>query len=484
MSELVELQKYMTAQELAEIDLLTAVTSSNNIDYADLRILTKKQQLVPLQLNRLQRHLIAALTGRDLILKARQMGSSTIVQAWMHIEAWQKTITGMTLAHDKETGTKRLRAMSRRFWENLPDEKKPQRIAFSDTEARYMPTDSTLFIGTAGSAQGGRGGTYSHFHGSEVAFWKNDLDIVAGVLEGVPLDYGHIIMESTANGEQGWFFERCMEALSPDYDGPWTLHFYPWWWDGTNRLPVTEPLELTNDEARLVAEHGLDDEQIAFRRAKQFTLGEKFDQEYAEDPRKAFAASIRGLVYPNFGDANVTTEADYKPDVGVYWGIDDGYAYGGGRGTLGYHPRVILFAQSNALGGLDIFDEYVVTQELSERSIEHAIAKPYTKPQFAIIDSSAAELRGRLWERGIQTIGATHVVVEGIKNLRRLIADPAGQRLFRVHPRCQELIYEMHHYSAPDEGSAAVGEPKPLKKDDHCADAARYLAWVLARYEP
>jgi len=435
----------------------------------------------------MQEALIADLDSRErgnrhLVLKARQMGSSTAIQAWMHVQAWRGTITGVTLAHDMETGTKRIRAMARRFWENLPESKKPQRITFSETEARYMPTDSTIFIGTAGSKQGGRGGTYSHFHGSEVAFWDNASDIISGVLQGVPLGFGHIIMESTAYGEQGWFYEQCMRAL--DGDTAWKLHFFPWWIDSEYRVSVTEPLELTEEESRLKAEHGLDDEQIAFRRAKQFELGDAFDAEYAEDPRKAFAASIRGLVYPNFGDANVTTEADYKPGVGVYWGIDDGYAYGGGRGTLGYHPRVILFAQSNALGGLDIFDEYVVTQELSERSIEHAIAKPYTKPQFAIIDSSAAELRGRLWERGIQTIGATHVVVEGIKNLRRLIADPAGQRLFRVHPRCQELIYEMHHYSSPDEGSAAVGEPKPLKKDDHCADAARYLAWVLARYEP
>lgn len=455
---------------------------ANPVSYDDLRILDKRQQLAPLELNPMQRQLIANLSGRDLILKARQMGSSTAVQAWMHVQAWRGTITGVTLAHDMETGTKRFRAMARRFWENLPDDKKPQRITFSETEARYLPMDSTIFIGTAGSAQGGRGGTYSHFHGSEVAFWKNDADIIAGVLQGVPIGYGHIIMESTAYGEQGWFYEQCMRAL--DGDTTWRLHFFPWWVDPEYRVAITKPLVLTDDEQRLAVEHDLDHEQIAFRRAKQFELGDDFNREYAEDPRAAFAASIRGLVYPNFSDANVTTGAEYNPALDVYWGIDDGYAYGAGRGSLGYHPRVILFAQVAADGGLHIFDEYVATQELSERSIANARAKDYKPPLFAMIDSSAAELHGRLWESGVQTVGATHTVVEGIKNLRRLVCDPAGVRLLRIHPRCQELIYEMTHYRNQEEGIAVIGEPKPIKKDDHAADAARYLAWYLARYQP
>lgn len=182
-----------------------------------------------------------------------------------------------------------------------------------------------------------------------------------------------------------------------------------------------------------------------------------------------------GVVFPNWDMANVTTEAEYDPALDLYWAVDDGYVRGEGPGTASYHPRVILFMQPTATGGVNVVDEYYATGELSETTIANARAKLYKPPDRAYVDSSAAELKGRLWNDGIMTIGATHPVSEGIKNLRTLICDARDIRLFRIHPRCGNLNRELSSYRYDDASRiATIGEPKPLKIDDHGPDAARY----------
>lgn len=212
--------------------------------------------------------------------------------------------------------------------------------------------------------------------------------------------------------------------------------------------------------------------------------------------------SSEGRVYPEWSFANITEEAEYNPAWDVFWGVDDGYAYGKGPGDASYHPRVILFGQMTPIGGLNIFAEYVKTGVASyQTSIHEALSYPvglpddynpttwkrppgaYNEPEIAYIDSSAAMFKGALWEEDINTIGATHTVSEGIKNTRQLICNGNGVRLLKVHPRCVHTIRELPGYKYADSDVAQVGERKPLKVDDHTADAARYMAWTLRRRE-
>lgn len=202
---------------------------------------------------------------------------------------------------------------------------------------------------------------------------------------------------------------------------------------------------------------------------------------FAAQELDAAWVSFEGRIYDNFElEHNVSEEAEYNPALEVMWGVDDGYAYGSGPGHANYHPRVILFGQMTPVGGLNIFDEYVAALELSEVSLDNALSRPYQLPRVAYVDSSAAELKARIWERGISTIGATHTVVEGIKNVRRMICDGNGVRLLRIHPRCVHLIREMQLYRYDEaRKTATVGEPAPLKVDDHGPDAVRYLCHPL-----
>jgi hypothetical protein len=283
-----------------------------------LRILDKEKNLVPFRWNKAQRHFHEHRTGRDLILKARQLGFSTYEQGEMFRRAVTSTRTTMTMAHDDET-TQKLRRMADRFWEHCKfNGIQPARKYGNATLATYPEFDSECVIATAGSQEAGRGGTYSDFHGSEVAFWKDAEKIIAGAMQGGNPD---VVLESTPNGAQGYFYERCMEALAGD--SIWTLHFYPWWWDEAYRIALApgEALTYTDEEARLVEKHNLTPEQIKWRRNKQKELKSLFIQEYPEDPVSCFLTS--GHSY--FGDLSEVFTAqrgEYIPGHQYAAGLD------------------------------------------------------------------------------------------------------------------------------------------------------------------
>jgi hypothetical protein len=192
-----------------------------------------------------------------------------------------------------------------------------------------------------------------------------------------------------------------------------------------------------------------------------------------------------GLVYDVWSDGpddgNVTAAAEYLPGAGpVLWSVDDGYSGkqdpATGYYTAASHPRVFLLAQQRHDGTLCIFEEHYAVQALSEQQIAAVLALSYPLPDYAVVDSSAAELRGRLRDADIANYGGTHEVEEGIKELRRRLApDANGRRALLVHPRCRQLRAEMASYRRDDRG-------KPVKQFDHGPDAARMLCWKV-RYE-
>jgi hypothetical protein len=238
-----------------------------------LKILDKEKRLTPFRWNKAQAHFHANRTGRDLILKARQLGFSTYVQGEMFRRTVTQTRTTITLAHDADT-TAKLRIMADRYWENCKfNSIQPARKYANASMTTYPEFDSVVTIATAGNVETGRGDTYTDMHGSEVAFWKDAEKIIAGAMQGGSPD---VVLESTPNGAQGFFYERCMEAYRGD--SVWTLHFYPWWWDDAYRLPAPADMEYTEAEAKLANDHNLDAEQIAWRRMKQKELKGLFVQ--------------------------------------------------------------------------------------------------------------------------------------------------------------------------------------------------------------
>ena len=130
---------------------------------------------------------------------------------------------------------------------------------------------------------------------------------------------------------------------------------------------------------------------------------------------------------------------------------------------------------------MDITAEYYQTGiDNYEQTINEVLRLGYPKPESAYIDSSAPMFGGVLFKKGIYWVGATHSVVEGIKNVRRYICDANGVRLLRIHPRCEQLIREMLACRHADTTASKSGEQNPLKVDDHGPDCIRYLCAASA----
>ncbi len=147
----------------------------------NLRIRSKDGAIIPLKLNAVQRLVHARLeaqraeTGRvrALILKARQPGVSTYVEARYY---WQVTrragVRAYILTHLRDA-TDAIFEMVDRFHDRNPDEDKPHIGASNAKELYFDRLDSGYRVGTAGSRAVGRGHTIQFFHGSEVAHWPN-----------------------------------------------------------------------------------------------------------------------------------------------------------------------------------------------------------------------------------------------------------------------------------------------------------------------
>lgn len=97
-------------------------------------------------------------------------------------------------------------------------------------------------------------------------------------------------------------------------------------------------------------------------------------------------------------------------------------------------------------------------------------------PRAIIIDPSAASFITQLRRDGIGPIKqADNTVLDGIRNVASFLT---GGRLFVYKHKCPNLLKEFSSY-VWDAKAQAKGEDKPVKQNDHCLDALRYVVQTL-----
>jgi hypothetical protein len=193
------------------------------------------------------------------------------------------------VAHTQEAAEEIFRVV-RRFHSELPEELREGVLRTSRANARslvFPELDSEYRVETAGDPNAGRGLTVQNLHCSEVARWPGDARAtLAGLLATMPAERGEVVLESTAQGAHGCFYEEWMGAEA----NGWVRHFFPWWWEASYRLDAGEDAE-SEEERALLSKHGLTREQIAFRRRLQRQFGVLARQEYPESADDCFLAS-------------------------------------------------------------------------------------------------------------------------------------------------------------------------------------------------
>jgi hypothetical protein len=280
---------------------------------AALKVRSKDAEIVPFVLNEAQRRLCALIdrqvaeTGqvRIVILKGRQMGLSTAVGGRLFSRVSQREAKkAMVVTHHSDS-TRALFEMTKRFYDECPDFLRPETRYNNKRELTFHGLNSSYVVATAGGDSIGRGEMLTHLHLSEVGFWpkSNGSDIFNGLVQAVPnTPDTEIYVESTAQGMSGLFYDLWTRACKGRGHKDWNGYdpiFLPWPISDEYREQVPVDFERTHEEARLAQEHGLDNEQLMFRRIKIGTVGhDKFRQEFPLTADEAFLTSGRPVFHP------------------------------------------------------------------------------------------------------------------------------------------------------------------------------------------
>jgi hypothetical protein len=258
------------------------------IEY-QLSIRGKDRQVHPVSLNQAQRDVDRRTGKRNIVLKARQVGITTYVAARFFLNTiLQPGTLSVQVAHDQQSAEEIFRIVHR-FLERLPEKWRRSALKTSRANVRqivFPQLDSEYRVETAADPNAGRGLTIQNLHCSEVARWPRDVEeTLASLRAAVPPD-GEIFLESTPSGAGGTFYEEWQSAHETGY----VQHFFPWWWEKSYKREV-EVVNFTDEELELMAKHGLDAGQIAFRREMRLQFRNRFLEEYAEDAETCFLTS-------------------------------------------------------------------------------------------------------------------------------------------------------------------------------------------------
>jgi hypothetical protein len=168
---------------------------------ARFRIINKEQQEQPFVLNKIQSDFLNKTTGRDVILKARQQGFSSLILAIFTADfILQRNSVNYVVADIDDNATGLLARVKYyiKAYEEITGKTVPLKYN-SKTELVNEAMNSTYKIGTAKNAEFGRSKTITNLHLSEFAFYPDPEKIMAGAGTAV-VPNGRIIVETTANG--------------------------------------------------------------------------------------------------------------------------------------------------------------------------------------------------------------------------------------------------------------------------------------------
>lgn len=327
---------------------------------------------------------------RKVILKGRQQGCSTYVEGRFY---WKTSMNGgektFILTH-QEGATDNLFGMAKRYHDNAPPFVQPHVGKQNSKEMEFDRIESRYQVATAGSKGAGRSATLSNFHGSEVGFWENGGEHLAGVMQAVPLAPGtEVILESTANGFGNIFQKQWEMAVKGESD--FEAIFIPWFIQSEYKRPAPEDFQLNGDpesvpdgeltEVDYAAAYELSRDQMFWRRKKIAELGGGeegfflFKQEYPATPDEAFQkSSMNSLLSRKFvikaRKSNVQTEG------ALIIGVDPA---GDGENS---DRTAIVRRRTRRIFGIETFNK-LSTMQIAARI--HTIIKQ-EKPQRVFID--------------------------------------------------------------------------------------------------
>lgn len=259
------------------------------------------------KMNWTQEQLFSEMHYLNLILKARQLGCTTFIDILgLDTCLFNSNTRAGIIAHTREDAESFFKDKVKYPYDNLPEGLKAAIPATSDSIRQLsFGNNSSIRVGTSM-----RSGTLQFLHVSEYGkicakYPEKAREIKTGAFNTV--HPGNIIyVESTAEGQDGEFFDMCERAQAAERMGnkltpmDFKFHFYPWW-----RHPgytISDEVPLTTDDIAYfdkLEEDGisLTEGQKAWYAKKSIEQGDDMKREYPSTPEEAFEASIEGAYY-------------------------------------------------------------------------------------------------------------------------------------------------------------------------------------------
>jgi hypothetical protein len=310
------------------------------------KIKTKAGRVEPFRMNWAQQQMFEGMWYNNLVLKVRQIGSTTFwclfgLDSAVFNPAYSVGIN----AHEREAAEDIFDRNIKFPYENLPESVR-QTVPDSRDNIRQLKfsNDSMVVVGTSL-----RGGTYqlaiiTEFGKTCAKFPAKAKEIVTGTLEAV--GQGNVtVIESTAEGNEGYFYEYCQAAKALQDAGKkltkadYRLHFLPWMHEPAYQLSGADTQATVIDASDNEYFDKIQDEtgvsitpnQRAWYVKKKERLGPDVKREYPSTPGEAFEQSTEGTYYGHqiavIRQRGQIGKLPIEPSVPIntYWdlGIDD-----------------------------------------------------------------------------------------------------------------------------------------------------------------
>lgn len=264
---------------------------------------------IPFRPNWAQNKLLDEMHYLNVILKARQLGFTTLIQLYMLDQCVFNSHTHAgTIAHTREDAESFFTQKVRYAYDNLPGGIRERNPAKQDSVRQLtFENESLIRVGTSL-----RSGTFQFLHVSEYGklcakFPEKAREVRTGAFNTI--HPGQVIfVESTAEGQGGHFYDMCQESQSLANMGAeltsldFKFHFYPWWRHPGYKMSP-QGVTLTQNDVKyfdkLLTEQGIElsQEQQAWYVKKAIQQGKDMKREFPSTPEEAFEAAIEGAYF-------------------------------------------------------------------------------------------------------------------------------------------------------------------------------------------
>lgn len=271
------------------------------------KIKDKQGKEITFCMNDVQRDFFHNRHCYNIILKARQLGFSTFILIYiLDCCLFYSNTSAGVIAQGLKEAEDLFRNKVKFAYDKLPDFLK-ENLAATSNSARMLEfsNGSSIQVGTSL-----RGGTFQKLHISEYGkiaarYPDKALEIKTGALNTIHAGQ-EIFIESTAEGQQGEFYEITQQAKRLKQAGQKLtpidpkLFFYPWFKDQSYQLPEhIDSAIITKDIANYFQKLGiaLTPAQKAWYVKKAEQQGEYMKREFPSTPDEAFEQSMEGAIY-------------------------------------------------------------------------------------------------------------------------------------------------------------------------------------------